>query len=137
MMRAVVKPGILQDHAEHAAQIAAGEILDVVAIHQDGAAVDIIEAHQQFDHGGLAGAGRADDGDLLAGFGVEGEIVDDDLIRAVAEVDILEIHAALHIAQLDRIGGIGHFLRFRQELEDTFGRRQRSAGRCWRCWRSA
>ena len=69
--RAVVEPGILQDHAEHAAQVAAGEIPDVVAVHQDGAAVDIVEAHQQLDHGGLAGAGWADDGDLLAGLGVE------------------------------------------------------------------
>ena len=46
----------------------AGEIADVVAVDQDGAAVDVVEAHQQLDHGGLAGAGRADDGDLLAGF---------------------------------------------------------------------
>ena len=46
------------------AQVAAGEVADVVPIHQDRAAVDIVEAHQQLDHGGLAGAGRADDGDL-------------------------------------------------------------------------
>ncbi len=68
---AVEQPGILQHHAEHAAQVVARELLDVVPVHQDGAAVDIVEAHQQLDHGGLAGAGRADDGDLLPGFGVE------------------------------------------------------------------
>ena len=60
-----------------------------------------------------------DDGDLLPGFGVEGEIVDDDLIRVVAEVDIFEVHAALDFIQLDRSGGFRRFFRFGQELEDA------------------
>ncbi len=94
-----------------------------MTIHQDGAVVDIVEAHQQLDHGGLAGAGRTDDGDLLAGFGVEREVVDDDLIRVVTEVDILEIHPP---GRWSRTGtestDIGRFLGFSQELEHTLGR---------------
>ena len=93
---AVEKPGILQDHAEHAAQVIAVELLDVVAVHQDGTAVDIVETHQQLDHGGLAGTGWTDDGDLLARFGVEGKVIDDDLVRTVTEVNILEIYTTFH-----------------------------------------
>ena len=40
---------------------------DVGAGDFDGAAVDIIEPHEQVDEGGLAAAGGADDGDALAG----------------------------------------------------------------------
>jgi hypothetical protein len=42
---------------------AALQVPDVDAIHADGAAVDIVEAHQQVDEGRLAGAGQADDRD--------------------------------------------------------------------------
>ena len=116
---AIVQPGILQNHAKHAAQVRPGEILDVMPIHQNGPAVDVIEAHQQLNHGGLAGTGGADDGDLLAGFGIEGKVIDDDLIGVVTEVNILEIHTTFDLAQLNRCSGIGNFFRFSQELEDT------------------
>ena len=38
-----------------------------IAVDRDPAAVDLVEAHQQVDERRLAGAGRADDGDRLAG----------------------------------------------------------------------
>ncbi len=92
----VVKPGILQDHGKHLTQIVAGEVSDVVAIYQDRAAVDVVEPHQQFDHGGLASSGRADNGDLLAGGNGCREIIDDDFVRAVAKVDIFELHTTFN-----------------------------------------
>ena len=39
---------------------------DVLAVDQDAAAFEIEEAQQQIDHGRLAGAGAADQADLLA-----------------------------------------------------------------------
>src|SRR5271157_4622190 len=119
---AVIKPGILQNHGKHGAQVGAGEILDIMAVDKNGTAVDIVEAHQQFDHGGLACSGRAHDGDLLTGFGVEGKVIDDDLIRAVPEVDVLEVDSALDLIQLDRGRRVRCFFRFGQEFEDTLGR---------------
>ena len=96
-----------------------------MTIHQDGAIVDVVETHQQLDHGGLPGAGRTDDGDLLTGFSIEGKVVDDDLIRAVAEVDILEIHTTFNISYRNGILGVGNFLRFSQEFEHALSRSHR------------
>ncbi len=53
------EPGILQHHAVAAAQGGAGHVPDVGAGDFDGAAVDIIEPHEQIDEGGLAAAGGA------------------------------------------------------------------------------
>jgi len=116
---AVEEPRILQDHAKQAAQIRAPEVLDVVPIHQNRAAVHIVEAHEQLDHGGLAGAGGSDDRDALPGVRVEGEVVDDDFIRAVAKAHVPEIHAPHHLLQLHRRFSVGSFLRFGQEFEDA------------------
>ena len=98
---AVVQPGILQDHAEQFTQVFAAKVADVMSIHQDFAAVHVIEAHQQFDHGGLPGSGRTDDGDLVSGLCLRREIVDNRLLRVVAEVDILELDVTFHRIQFD------------------------------------
>ena len=79
-------PGILQHHAEALAQVAAVKVPDVVAVQQNFAGIHIIEPHEQLDHCGLARAGGADDGDLLAGLDIAAEIVDDGLFRRVAEL---------------------------------------------------
>ena len=59
---------------------------------RDAAAVDLEEAHEQIDHRGLARAGRADDGDLLAGLHLRGKILDNDLVGriGVAEADVVK-----------------------------------------------
>src|SRR3990170_1184365 len=120
---AVEKPGILQDHCKHSAQVAAGEIPDVVAIHQDGAAFYVVETHQQFDHGGFSSSGRANKGNLLAGPGDGREIFDDDFVRSVTELNVLELHGALHGLWLDGIFSFRHFLVFIQEFKHPLGRR--------------
>ena len=38
-------------------------------------------------------------------------------------MNVLKLHTALHVGQLDRVSGVGHFLGFGQELEHTLGRR--------------
>ena len=65
--RAVEQPRVLEDHPELAAQVVAGQLAGVDAVDRDPPAVDLVEAHQQVDERRLAGAGRADDRDRLAG----------------------------------------------------------------------
>src|SRR3989338_107633 len=64
---ALEEPCILQDHSEQAAQVAAGQPADIHAIDANGAAFDVVEAHQELDHSRLAGAGEADNGHHLTG----------------------------------------------------------------------
>src|SRR2546421_327421 len=71
------EPGVLEDHAVAAAYVVAGEVAVVGAVEEDAAAVDFVEPHEQVDQGGLAGSGGPDDGDGLAGGGVEGEVLDE------------------------------------------------------------
>ena len=63
---AVEQPRVLQHHAEHRAQVVAREVADIVAAYLDGARLHVVEAHEQLDHGGLAGARGADQRDGLA-----------------------------------------------------------------------
>ena len=63
---AVEQPGILEHHADLAADRVAGQIGDIDAVQQDAAAVELIEVHEQLDDGGLARAGGAYDGNTLA-----------------------------------------------------------------------
>ena len=78
---------ILEHDAQTAAQVRLADAGDVDAIVGDGTAVDVIEAVDQVGDGGLAGTGGTDKGHLLAGLGVEGDVVQDDLLRGVAEGD--------------------------------------------------
>ena len=65
---------------------------DVDAVQGDPAAVDLVEPHDQVDQRGLAGAGRPDDGDRLAGRGDQRQVVDQRGLRVVAEGHVLELH---------------------------------------------
>ena len=92
--RALKQPCVLQDHAEHAdaRPHVASRCVGTPSIRMLPPS-DLIEAHQQVDHGGLARAGRADDRDLLTGCDMGGKVLDDDLIRRIriAEADMLEV----------------------------------------------
>ena len=50
----------------------------------------VVEAHQQVDQRGLAGAGRPDDRHGLAGLHDQGQVLDQRLVRLVAERHVLE-----------------------------------------------
>ena len=67
--------GILQHDADLLAQRFGGDVAHVDAVDLDRAVGHIVEARQQVDDGGLARAGRADDGDGLPGFGGEGDVL--------------------------------------------------------------
>ena len=91
----------------------------------DGAGVDLVEAHQQVDDRGLAGAGRADDGQHLARSDVGVEVVDQRPVRLVPERYAVESHVAGHVLEQDRFGGVGNLLRLVEQLEDALGRGHR------------
>ena len=57
-------------------------------------AVDLVEAHQQVHEGRLAGPGRPDDGDRLAGLDDEVQVVDERRVGQVAERHALELDLA-------------------------------------------
>ena len=114
---AVFQPCLLEDHAVVAAEGMAGHVADVGAVHADGALIDIIEAHQEVDKGGLAAAGRTDDGDLLTGLCVQMEVFDKFPVFDIAEGDVVDRHVTLCCWQLLlRIGALRFFL---NESKDT------------------
>ena len=65
---------LLEDDADLAAQGLQGGAADVDAVDQDAAGGRVVEAREQVDDGGFAGAGGAEQGDHLAGLDVEVDI---------------------------------------------------------------
>ena len=119
--RALEQPRVLQHHAEQALHVLALDVRRRDAVDFDAAVRQLVEAHQQIDHRRLARAGGADDGDLLAGGDVGGEVLDDDLIRGirVAEADVLEIDRAADRAGQLRLCLLVRQLLARKEVEDA------------------
>ncbi len=120
----VEEVAVLGDHAEGVAQRFRGQVPHVDSAHPHRARVDVVEARQQLRDGRLAGAGGADEGHGLPGFGAEGDAVQDlgasarvqggdllqggegDLVRGrVAEADVVELDG-------DRALGGGTGVRF-------------------------
>ena len=109
---ALEQPRILKHHAEAFAQGAAVKIADVVAVQGDRAGIHVVEAHQQLDHGGLACAGGADDGDLFAGVDGAAEIVDDGLFGHIAELDVVEGDLTIDAGGVCPAGRVGELVFF-------------------------
>ena len=96
--RTVQQRGVLRDHGDLRAQTLLRDRSDVLAVDQDAAAFEVEEAQQQVDHGRLAGAGAADQPDLLARLHRQGQAIDDARFPAVAEAHVLEHDfAARHV----------------------------------------
>ena len=119
--RAREKPGILKHHTEELANVSTAHFAGGDAVNGDVAAARVVEAHQEVDERGLAGAGGTDDGDLHTGFNFDGEMLDDWALRVIGEVDVMEFNGAFDVA--DHLGRfrIGSFFGFVQEGEDAFG----------------
>ena len=120
---ALEQPCVLQHHAKALAQSAAVKVPHIVAVQGDGTGVHIVEAHQQLDHGGLARAGGAYDGYLLAGLHRAAEIVDDGLVGSVAETHMVKGDLSVNIGGVGAVGGVCQLLFFRlvQEFEHPLG----------------
>ena len=85
---------LLHDDADLLAQRVELDVADVVAVDQHLAAVDVVEARDQVGDRGLARAGRADQGDGLAGLGAEADVLEDRPARIVGAGDVLELDRA-------------------------------------------
>ena len=88
---------LLLDIGKARAEVGGVEVADVDAVDEDGAGVDVVEALDEAEDGGLTRARCADQRDGLAFRHGEGQLVDDLLALAglVGEVDILEAQRAL------------------------------------------
>jgi len=92
---ALKEPGVLEHHADAPPQLPPGQGGDVLPVYGDGAAVQLVEAHQQVDQGGLAAAGGAHDGHHLVGAHLQVQVVDQGALRCVAEAHMAKLHVAL------------------------------------------
>ena len=95
--RAGEQVGLLEHHPQGAAQIGLADFVDVDAVVADFAVVNVVEPVNQVGDGGLACAGGPHEGDLLAGLGVQGHIMEHRLLRHIAEVHMLHIDVALQL----------------------------------------
>lgn len=72
---------VLENDADFAADFGWGVVAEVDAVEEDLAGGGVVEAGEEFDDGGFSGAVFADEGDFLAGFEVEGDVVEDGVGR--------------------------------------------------------
>ena len=91
--------GILEHHAQGAAQVILLDGLDVDTAIGDDAVLDLVKAVDQIGDGGLARAGGAHKGDLLPGVCKDGHVVEDLLARHIGEVHMLEAHRPGELGQ--------------------------------------
>ena len=85
------KPGVLQDHTEQSADLGTTQLVDWRVVDSDVTGIWFVEAHQKIDNCSFAGAGWANDGDLLARQNLGGEIFNDWTFFVVAKVDVMEL----------------------------------------------
>ena len=81
--------GLLEYHAQRAAQIRLADLVYVDAVVADLAIGNVVEPVDKVRNGGLTGTGSAYKGDFLTGMGIEGHIVEDGLLRHIAEIHML------------------------------------------------
>ena len=106
--RAAKQENVLPDIGDLAAQRAARHRRDVLAVDDDGAAVDLVEAQDQIENRRLAAAGGADQCGHLAGFRDEGQVPDHLLARAIGELHVREFDARRRELQR-RLAFVGRF----------------------------
>src|SRR5690606_963482 len=87
----VVAHEILEDHADVVAQFVEVVVAKIPAIEQDAALIRAVQPREELDHGGLARAMLADQGEHLGRAEMEIEMAYRPALRArIAEADVLE-----------------------------------------------
>ena len=122
---AVEQPRVLQHHRERAPQAGTGHMVDGLAVDGDRPGLGVIEAHEQVHQRSLARAGGADDSDHAARSGGQVHVPQNEPVRVVAEVQVLDVHLALPHVQRLRPRQVGGLLRLVHQLEDPLRRGQR------------
>ena len=95
---------ILRHEADVVTKGADRHIPDIDAVDVDGSACHIIETWKQVGNGGLAGAGRPDDGDGLSGSGDEIQIRQDRVFFFIGEGHMARFDTAL--CDFNRLGTV-------------------------------
>ncbi len=85
--------------------------------------IQLVEAQDEVDQRRLARTGRADDGDGVARLGDQRQVLDQRLVRLVAERHVLELDPPAALGRQLRIGRVGSLLRGVEQVEDPLGRR--------------
>ena len=75
------------------------DITNVLAVDCDAAGLDIVEAEEEAEDGGFSAAGGADDGDFLACWNGEIEVLEDRSVWTVAEGDFFEFDFAAFVEE--------------------------------------
>ncbi len=86
--------GLLRDEADVSAEGLEGEGADGAVVDEDGAGVGVLEAGDEVDEGGFAGAGGAYDGEAAAGGDAEVDVVEDGGTVGVGEGQVAEFDFA-------------------------------------------
>lgn len=90
----VVTHVVLEDDADLAAQGVDGIVAEIDTVEEDDAVVGIVEAGEEFDEGGFAGAVFADKGEALLRVEAEAEVAEGEAAGAgIAEGDVAELKA--------------------------------------------
>ena len=69
----------------------------IYAVELNWTAVRIVKTHQQVNHGRLACASRANDGDFLPWLDIGAKVVNNRAILVIAEFNMVERHLTSHI----------------------------------------
>ena len=97
------------------------KLSDIVSVQRNRARLYIIKPHEQLYDGGLSCTGRSHNGNFLSRFYVGAEILDNHLLRVIAETHMIKTHRALRIRQLHWIWNGLLFLFFCKKFKDTLG----------------
>src|SRR5216684_762515 len=121
------KKGILEHDAELAAEILQVDQANVFAVEEDLAALNVVEAEQEGDEGGFAGAGVTDDSEGLPGGDAERDIAEDPIFFGglrdvpITEPNVAEFDFAARMVERNGVGIRIDRDRLIQELEDALG----------------
>src|SRR5260370_5484954 len=119
--------GVVKNDAEKAAQVLEIDFADVNAVEQDLAALNVVEAKEERDERGFAGAGVADNGEGLAGLDAEGDIAEDPIVfarignGAITEPDVAKFDFAAGIFEANGVGRRRNVGGLIEQLENALG----------------
>ena len=91
--------------------------------------VQVVEAGNQTQHGGFAGAGRADDADKLALLDSEGYIRQHHRIVVITEGNVIECDRTADATEIDRVRALMNDVVGGKDLLDAFQRDRRLGNR--------
>src|SRR5215211_2083753 len=95
--------GILQDHADIAAQGFQAHLTNVYAVDQDLTPRGVVETGYEANNGALAGARGSNQGEGLPWLHLEGDGLEDRQVRLILEIHVLEVDLPLDSAGIHSV----------------------------------